>query len=488
MLYLKKVLSLLKAHILLIIMGLLCEMVYLFCFVWSFPLLHYYQELNDLGGITNHSHWGFIVFVLAFTLLFILFGFAWWEVYHLQNQDKAALWLVLGFGVLFAGTMIFVYPVTAIDVFAYVIQSLILVQYHSNPMITPAANFPHDSMTHLAGGWAVASAPYGPLGLLIDAIPTFFVRRNLLANLLLLKGIFSALLIFEAFLTYKIISSYAPKFALVGALFIAWNPLALYEYSANGHNDVVVMLFVLLAILALVKEKLVMAFALVVVSILTKYSTLPLLPLFLVYGVTHQSTHIKRLQYMGKITAVALILIAVILGPFWAGPHTLDASFSLETYSLASFSTLIYDVSSGQITLDHAKLLGRILFGIIYLYALYLSTKSLSHLIRAAFLALFFLLAFATGRFLPWYAIWPMMLAVLAARFDETIIIGFFIYGTVLSNAVYQYLFIWLGLTVPALDISNSLVYLMCFMPAMILFYCFIMKRALTRLRSLRPA
>ncbi len=486
MLHSRKIFSLLKARALLITIGVICEMVYFLCFVQQFPLLRYYQSLTDLGAITNHSHVGFVLFVLAFTLLFIFLGFAWWEVYHLENQDKATLWLILGFGTLFAGTMIFVYPVTAIDIFGYVIQSLVLVQYHSNPMVTPAAHFPHDSMTYLAGGWANIATPYGPLGILLDALPTLLVGRNLLANLLLLKGMFSALLIFEAFLVYKIISSYAPKFALVGALVIAWNPLAFFEYSANGHNDVVVMLFVLLAIFALVKERPVLAFALIVASVLIKYATFPLVPLFFLYGITHQPTNIKRLQYIGKIVVTSIFLIALIFGPFWAGSHTLDASLDQEHYFIASFSTLVHDISSKQITLENAKLLGRILFGIIYLYALYLSTKSLSSLIQAAFITLFFFLAFATGKFVPWYAIWPTMLAILLARVGETVAIGLFSYGTALSTVVYQYFFVWFGLTVPSLDASNTLAYLLCFLPAIILFYCFIMKRILVKAQHLK--
>ncbi len=486
MLHAEKILSVLKARALLITIGLICEMVYLLCFVRQFPLFRYYQSLTDLGAITNHSHIGFVLFVLAFTLLFVFLGFAWWEVYHRQNQDKATLWLILGFGALFAGTMVFVYPVTAIDIFGYVIQSLILVQYHSNPMVTPAAHFPHDSMKYLAGGWADIATPYGPLGILIDALPTLLVGRNLLANLLLLKSMFSALLIFEAFLVYKIISSYAPKFALVGALFIAWNPLAFFEYSANGHNDVVVMLFVLLAIFALVKERLVLAFALIIASVLIKYATLPLVPLFFLYGITHQTTNMRRLQYIGKIALASVVLIALIFGPFWAGSHTLDASLDQEHYFIASFSTLINDISSKQVTLENAKLVGRILFGIVYLYALYLSTKSIPGLIRAAFITLFFFLAFATGKFVPWYAIWPTMLAILLARIEETLAIGLFAYGTALSTVVYQFLFVWFGLTIPSLDASNTLAYLICFLPAIVLLYCLFMKRIFTGSQSLK--
>ena len=53
------------------------------------------------------------------------------------------------------------------------------------------------------------------------------------------------------------------------------------------------MLFVLLAILALVYDRLVLAFALIVTSALVKFATLPLLPLFFIYGIAHQPTYAK---------------------------------------------------------------------------------------------------------------------------------------------------------------------------------------------------
>ncbi|GAC1506323.1 MAG: hypothetical protein NVS2B12_20750 [Ktedonobacteraceae bacterium] len=476
-----QLLSLLRVRILLVVVGLMCELIYVLCFVTQLPLLRYYQGLTDLGYITNHSHTGFVIFVLSFTFLFILLGFAWWEVYHAQYQDRETLWLVLGFGALFAMTMSFVYPVTAIDVFGYMVQSLILLHHHANPMVTPALNFPTDPMTMYAGGWAGIPTPYGPLGILIDALPSLLTGNlagnNVLANLLLLKGMFSALLIGEAFLVYKILAGSAPKFALAGALFIAWNPLALFEYSANGHNDLVVMLFMLLAILALQKERPVLSWALLIASVLVKYATLPLLPLFFIYGVMHQPTSTERARYIGRVALVSLVLIVVFFAPFWAGPHTLDASLDQDRYFIASFSTLVHDVAASQFTVEKARSLGRVLFGLVYLYALYLSTKSLRHLLQAAFLALFFYLAFATGKFESWYAIWPMMLAISLGRIDETIIIAAFALGATLSAAVYEYLWVWLGLTDSTLDVSNSIAYSITFAPALILYLCFVLRR-----------
>lgn len=465
--------SFLRTHLLLLLFGVLCELLYLGYFVRTFPLLQYYQGLTDMGYITGHSHVGFTSFVLVLSMLFALFGFAWWEAQRFT--DRATLWLILGFGMLFALTMSFVYPGTAIDVFGYIVQSLVLLQHHANPMVTPALTFPRDPMMSLAGGWGGIGAPYGPLGILIDALPTALVGRNLLANLLLLKLLFSAMLLVEAFLVYKILSNYAPKLAVPGALFIAWNPYTLFEYSANGHNDVAVLLFVLLAILALVKERPVLAFALILASALIKYATLPLLPLFFIYGLVHQPTSQKRLSYMLWVVGVSLLLLVGIYGPFWSGPHTLDTLLDQDQRFMSSFSTVLADMS--LLSLDPGKMLGRILFGGCYLFALVLATRRLPKLLLGSFVALFFFLALAVTKFEIWYAIWPTMLAVLIPRRDESLCALLLVYGASLSVTCYVYLWVWLGLNDQNLALIHTIAYFLAFVPALLVFFGLLLRR-----------
>jgi hypothetical protein len=477
--YLRKINLYIRNHALLIIAGIGCELLYLLYFVRQFPLTQYYQELIDVGGITNHSATGFTLFVVVLTVAFALFGMALWKVFTQAN--KSTLWLILGFGGVFAFTMAFVYPGTAIDIFSYIAQSVILLQHHANPMVTPAASFPNDSMMGLAGGLGSRGTPYGPLAILIDAIPTLIFGRNVLASLLLLKFLFSAMLVVEAYLAYRILSHYAPNFALVGALFIAWNPFMLFDFSANGHNDIIVMLFVLLAILALVKEHPVLAFALIVASVLTKYTTALLLPLFLLHSIIYQPHHRARLLYLLKIVGVSLLLVAVLFAPFWSGTRIFESLLSEDQYYISSFSTMLFEITSAHLSLEQGKLLGRILFVILYLYALFLSTRKTPTMLRGCFLALFFFLAFGTPKFQIWYAIWPAVLAAVTPQ-RITLVTAFLLtYGAMLSNCVYQFLFPMLGSTVSdGFMFSNSLAYLIVFMPAVLFLFCVTLKKMLS--------
>jgi hypothetical protein len=293
------------------------------------------------------------------------------------------------------------------------------------------------------------------------------------------------MLIIEAFLIYKILSRINPKLALAGALFIAWNPYTLFEYCANSHNDLSMMLFALLATLALVYDRLLLAFFLIVASSLVKFATLPLLPLFLIYGIMHQPTGRARIKYLILAILSALLLVVVIYGPFWGGIATLNPLLSQDQRYMSSFSTMLTNISSGQITQGRAKLLGRVLFGIIYLYALFLSTQRLPDLLRACFLALFFFLALAVTNFEIWYAIWPVMFGILLPSAAISLSLFVFVYGASLSVTTYVYLWVWLGLTDSNLALVNDLAYLITFMPAILILLCLALQQILPKEESL---
>jgi hypothetical protein len=464
---LPRIIAFLREHRLLILIGIVSELFYVFFFVRQFPLLQYYHGLIDMAQITGHSHTGFAQFVIVYSVLFMLFGLAWWEVRRFQK--RATLWLILGFGALFGLTMSFVYPGTAIDIFVYISQSVALVQYHANPIVTAPANVANDPLITLGGGWTYFGAPYGPLGLVIDAIPTMIFGRNLLGMLLLLKLMFSAMIVAEGWLAYKILSRYAPKFALAGAIFVAWNPFFFFEYSANGHNDIVMMLFVMFASLALVEKRYALAMVLLVASALVKFAMLPVIPLFFLYSLVYQPDNKQRLIYVGWAVLFSLIVVLVIYGPFWQGVKTLAPLLFQDTRYMSSLSTMLTDITSGQVSNDQAKLLGRVLFGLIYIYALFLSTRSLENLFKACFLTIFFYLALVLTNFEIWYGIWPTLFAILYPHRSTHIAVIAFLYGTALSVTTYYYLWVWLGLTTPYLAMINDLAYLMAFGPALLL-------------------
>ena len=116
-----KALTFIRSRLLLIILGMSCEAFYILYFVHYFSLFRYYQDLHDITYMVGTTHAAISIFFMVFTTLFAFFGLAWWETRHFT--DRATLYLILGFGGLFAFTMALVYPITAIDIYNYIFVS-----------------------------------------------------------------------------------------------------------------------------------------------------------------------------------------------------------------------------------------------------------------------------------------------------------------------------------------------------------------------------
>lgn len=421
-----------------------------------------------MGHITGYTPINFIIAITFFIILFIIFCMAWWQTERFQ--DRATLWIILGFGSIFAITNIFVYPLTAGDLFLYVARSLIMVQHHANPMVTPPDQFANtDPLMKLAKGFMTLPSPYGPLAILIQALPVAIGGRNLLASLLLTKLLFSLILIACAFFVYKTLSHTAPKFALSGALALAWNPFTLLEFSVNSHNDIAMMCLVVLAVFALVKERPVWAMTLLTASVLIKFATLVLIPLFFIYSIVHQPTWQKRVHYTISSSITCCALTICCFAPFWIGPETLQRFFAQVQEQRYSFDLLLHNFSSGKISLHQAQLIGWALFGACSFYALWLSSKNLSSLLKGCFITMFAVLALSATFIQPWYLIWPFVFAILIAQTEVWLAVFFLVCAGVLAEIVHAYLYPWAFHIPGTLATVNSTMYLAFFLPPMLL-------------------
>ena len=75
-----------RGHATLIAVGAVSELAYALYFLHQFPLLTYYRQDIDMGGITGHSRSGFWIFIIVFTCLFLLTGAGWWLADHKPDR------------------------------------------------------------------------------------------------------------------------------------------------------------------------------------------------------------------------------------------------------------------------------------------------------------------------------------------------------------------------------------------------------------------
>src|SRR5207245_9216315 len=107
-----------------------------------------------------------------------------------------------------------------------------------------------------------------------------------------------------------------PRQAAAAVVCFGWNPLVLWEISANGHNDVVMMAFVLLALLLLLTKRWPLAFPALACAVLIKYISLVLLPIFVLWVLRRQGRPAVRPLALGLAAMLALIVMVYV--PFWS--------------------------------------------------------------------------------------------------------------------------------------------------------------------------
>ncbi|CAA9535132.1 MAG: hypothetical protein AVDCRST_MAG73-1314 [uncultured Thermomicrobiales bacterium] len=207
---------------------------------------------------------------------------------------------------------LWLYPVGALDVFNYMIELKLAFHFDENPYLTTFAAYRADPFA-LPAFLVDVKLFYGPAWLLATGIPALVagfddVLRLLLAikafNLLLLGAI--AALIFRAQRDQR--RGWLAAYALVA------NPLVLFEGVANAHNDVLMTLFLVAAVIAARDGRWLTGPALAA-GALVKFFVLPLAPLL---AVAHLRTRGGRRALLPATLGGAIVVVGLV-APFWAG-------------------------------------------------------------------------------------------------------------------------------------------------------------------------
>jgi len=175
-----------------------------------------------------------------------------------------------------------------------------------------------------------------------------------------------------------------------------WSPLVVVEFWAQGHNDTLVMLFVVVAAAAALRDRWVWVFASLTLAVLSKSWPLILFPFFLL----RRDQGEWRLRW--KEALVAVPIVAAVAGPYWqswesvrellegflGGWRNNDSLYGI----LYEFAGQDFDAATVLVTRCLAAALG----------LLWLLQRPLTQSIQwAAALLLFF-----SANCFPWYLIW----------------------------------------------------------------------------------
>jgi hypothetical protein len=432
-----------------VIVAILSALVYGAWAYWV-PLLpgNLYVPLLDLGKITGYrwtSAWTYLALVLG---LYALYGLG----YVITARGGATLRLILVASAGFCAIMLFAYPATAVDVFGYIAHGRLLAFHNANPLIVTPGEFAYDDIIKYLA-FPNEPSQYGPLWVLLNGALAWLARGDLLAEVLLYKGVAALAHLAGGGLVYCVARCLGDsRMAQSSAYLYLCNPMLLWEMVGNAHNDGLMMLFGLLAAFLFVRRVDRLVLPALAAGALIKIPIAVIAPLLFVALARRN----WRAALEGALLAVALA--AAVYRPFWEGPATLTAlrRTDLFTASLGSVLRLALTPSIGPDDASAwAKAVSLSAFGVVFAGALVLGGMARTNwdVLRYAYFTLLGALLLATTWFQAWYVVWPLAIGAAlpdAKRHAELALLSL---GGLLQYFVFIYLWV-MGLFPPTENIG----------------------------------
>ena len=290
--------------------------IYKFYWVWTF--------LSKRPGTQTEKFLNAGLFFLLFTSIFIIYFVIVKNNRRIFKNQKQIFILITIISLLF----LIIIPYTSTDVYSYIANGWSAAHYKENPYYTSTGQIVDSTGTiepmfnKVANCWRYETVVYGPLWTMICTALSWLSFGNIDIALFIFKLANFAVHIANCILIYKITKK--NLFLIMYGL----NPFVLFEALTNVHNDIFIVLFILLAIYFVTRKKnLFVSVAFVAMATATKYLAILILPFIVLYAVRKKEVkdRIKccvfcGIEYIAIIAMFYLIYVkndlSVLMGVF----------------------------------------------------------------------------------------------------------------------------------------------------------------------------
>lgn len=270
-----------------------------------------------------------VIYFGALALIFAVYISAIRYAWRRGAGTRASLYIVLGLSAVSMMSLLLQPHVSSQDIFSYAYYAHIFSLYGGNPYLAVPRDFPFDPLFG-AIFWKDQPSNYGPVWTYTSGLITVLAGTHTALTLLGLKTVVTAFALGGVPLVWRILGRSNPRIRLAGTLLYAWNPLLILEVAGSGHNDSIVGFFILLSLFLYSRNAKSAGLAALVLSVLTKYVSAVLLPLYLLLWLRQCANTRDRLATLGKAAVLSLGIAVISYLPIYAGP---------ATFQIASFGT-----------------------------------------------------------------------------------------------------------------------------------------------------
>ncbi len=304
-----------------------------------FSYLFIDQNLSYLGGLytgfsTLHRKAASLIYV-SIIVAFFAFYFQFLRMYLKNKLNKKEIRWIIAITCL---TLVFSYPaMLSYDIFNYIATAKVTFFYQENPYIIMPIQFSADpllSFTHAANKIAL----YGPSWIGITGLPYILGFGNFVITIFNFKLIAALFYLATSWMIYKISKDFLP------VIIFSLNPLVIVETLVSGHNDIFMIFFALCGVFFLSRNKLLFSFTFLLLSVLIKYSTLFLLPIFLYVAFLQRNKKTLNWDKIYSLCAITM-MIAFLLSPLREEIYPWYAIWFLPFAALSPKNKLVLYIS-----------------------------------------------------------------------------------------------------------------------------------------------
>ena len=377
---------------------------------------------------------------------------------------RPAFWLIFIFTLFFALILVFApvsLTVMSRDMLLSSLYGRLVANYHVNPYINVPSISIHDNLQiivdQLSNHGTIPVPPFGPVWMDFSILIALWSRADLPVILLgfRLLGLLAHLV--NVALIWSLFSSARPSQRVVATLAYAWNPLVLLLSVSFVHQEVVCVLFLLLAVLGLQRQLMLMSWIFALLAVLVNAYCLVLLPLFLrlLIRQTRFMGCLGRFFWLLGLVAVTALVVVLAYIPYLGGWGLGGIAMSVGELFWPSYA--INSLSAALLTIPihlpapvlwifyphHWAALILVLAGCFLLLSIWLADTLEMVLLCNGWTLL--LLVALEPVYWPWYSILPLSLALCSGRRNLTQCAILLTLGALLAYYLWQQSYLWVG-------------------------------------------